>query len=163
MVGARPIALTRTSEKRQRLLELGADAVIATAEEDVVAAVQNLVPQSTVRVIFDPVGGPDFAKLAAAAAPHAMIVLYGALSASPTPLPVMEVLGKHLTIRGFELFEITTDDQRLADAVNFVRGGLETGALAPVIDATFGLDDIVEAYRYLERGGQVGKVVVTVP
>ncbi|MFK4271221.1 zinc-binding dehydrogenase [Streptomyces milbemycinicus] len=72
------------------------------------------------------------------------------------------MLFKHLTIRGFELFEITTDDRRRAAAVEFVRDGLATGELAAVIDKVFPLEAIADAHRYLEAGGQVGKIVVTV-
>lgn len=58
------------------------------------------------------------------------------------------MLFKHLTIRGFELFEITTDDRRRAAAVEFVRDGLATGELAPVIDKVFPLEAIADAHRY---------------
>jgi NADPH:quinone reductase-like Zn-dependent oxidoreductase len=77
-------------------------------------------------------------------------------------LNVGTVLFKHLTLRGFELFEITTDDARRAAAVDYVCDGLARGELAPVIDTTFPLDAIAEAHRYLEAGGQVGKIVITV-
>ncbi|WP_200959885.1 zinc-dependent alcohol dehydrogenase family protein [Mycobacterium sp. Root135] len=162
MMGGRPIALTRTSAKRDKLLEYGAERVLATSEDDVVAEVAELTSGAGARVIFDPVGGPDFATLTAAAASQGIILLYGALNSDPTPLPVMDVLGKHLTVRGYELFEITNDDEKLTRAVDFVNAGLASGELSPVIDARFVLDDIVQAYRYLEAGGQVGKVVVTV-
>ncbi|MFJ8108347.1 zinc-dependent alcohol dehydrogenase family protein [Streptomyces sp. NPDC096132] len=160
--GARAIALTRTSGKRQQLLDAGADAVIATAEEDVVAQVRELTAGAGARVIFDPVGGPALADLVAAAAHEAVIVVYGLLDRTPASLDVGAVLFKHLTLRGFELFEITTDDQRRAAAVEFVRDGLTKGELTPVIDRTFPLEDIADAHRYLEAGGQVGKIVVTV-
>jgi NADPH:quinone reductase-like Zn-dependent oxidoreductase len=163
MVGARPIALTRTSGKRQQLLDAGADAVIATTEQDVVATVAELTDGAGARVIFDPVGGPDFAALTAAATNDAIVLVYGALSSEPTPLPIMDVLGKALTIRGYQLMEITFDDAELKKAIDFICDGLASGQLSPVIDATFTLDNIADAHRYLERGGQVGKVIVTVP
>ncbi|MGI5458338.1 zinc-dependent alcohol dehydrogenase family protein [Streptomyces sp. CA-249302] len=160
--GARAIALTRTAAKRQQLLDAGADAVVATAEEDVVARVHQLTAGEGARVIFDPVGGPALADLVAAAAHEAVIVVYGLLDRASAPLDVGAVLFKHITIRGFELFEITTDDERRAAAVEFVRDGLAKGELTPVIDRTFPLSDIADAHRYLEAGGQVGKIVVTV-
>jgi NADPH:quinone reductase-like Zn-dependent oxidoreductase len=51
---------------------------------------------------------------------------------------------------------------RSSAAVDYVRDGLAKGELAPVIDTTFPLDAIAEAHRYLEAGGQVGKIVITV-
>ena len=163
MVGARPVALTRSSAKTQRLLAAGAAAVIATAEEDVATRIGEVTDGAGARVVFDPVGGPEFGALTAAAATRAVLVVYGALSEDPTPLSLLDVLSKYLTIRGYQLFETTTDDEQLSAAIEFVMAGLRSGQLSPVIDTTFGLDEIVEAHRYLERGAQVGKIVVTVP
>ena len=42
-----------------------------------------------------------------AMADHGILFLYGNLSGEPTPLPLFEVMGKMLTIRGYILFEIT--------------------------------------------------------
>ena len=66
---------------------------------------------------------------------------YGALSPEPTPLPLFPLLGKLLTIRGYVLFEITQDPERLKAAKNFVVGGLASGALKPIIAKTFPLED----------------------
>uniref|UniRef100_UPI0031D9647D zinc-dependent alcohol dehydrogenase family protein n=1 Tax=Streptomyces hawaiiensis TaxID=67305 RepID=UPI0031D9647D len=162
-VGARPIALTRTSAKRQQLLEAGAHAVIATGEQNTTARVRELTDGIGAQVVFDPVGGPPLADLIAAAAHQATIVLYGRLHSEPTPLDAGEVLFKQLSIRGYDMANITTDDTRRAEAVDFIREGLTSGTLTPVIDKTFPLDEIIDAYTYLESGSQVGKIIVTVP
>ncbi len=163
LVGATPIALTRTHAKRQALLDAGAAHVIATEEQDLVAEVNNLTNGKGARVVFDPVAGPTFAKLASATADHGILFEYGALSTEPTPLPLMEVLGKCLTVRGYILFEITGNPKRMEAAKHFVVDGLASGKLKPVIAKTFsGLDQIVEAHRYLESNQQIGKIVVTV-
>lgn len=163
LVDAMPIALTRTSAKRQALVDAGAAHVIATEEQDLVAEVKKLTGDKGARVVFDPVAGPTFARLAAAAADHGILFQYGALSTEPTPLPLMDVLGKSLTVRGYLLFEITGDAKRLEAAKRFIIDGLSSGKLKPIIAKTFsGLDQIVEAHRYLESNQQVGKIVVTV-
>ena len=162
LIGATPIALTRHSNKRQTLLEAGAAHVIAAQEEDLVAEVKKLTDGEGARVVFDPVGGPTIAKRIAAMADHGMLVLYGALSPEPTPLPLLEMIGKSLTIRGYILFEITGDPQRLERAKKFIVDGLSAGKLKPVIAKTFPLEQIVEAHRYLESNQQIGKIVVTV-
>ncbi len=160
-VGARPVALSRTSSKRAALLEHGAAEVIATQEQDVPTEVHRLTSGTGARVAFDPVGGPGFADLTAALAPEGIILVYGALQAE-TPLPVMDVLGKHLTIRGYELFELTTEPTRRARATEFVHNGLETGALKPVVSTTFALDDIVDAHQHMASNQQFGKIIVHV-
>ncbi len=162
LVGATPIALTRKSDKREALLKLGAAHVVVTDEQDLVAEVQRITAGQGARIVFDPVGGPTLAKLCAATSPKGIVFQYGALSTEPTPLPLFEVLGKLLTIRGYLLFEITSDAARLERAKQFVIDGLASGKLQPVIDKTFTLDDIVNAHRYLESNQQIGKIVVTV-
>jgi NADPH:quinone reductase-like Zn-dependent oxidoreductase len=97
-----------------------------------------------------------------AMAERGILFLYGALSTEPTPLPLMDVLSKSLTIRGYVLFEITGDPQRLERAKKFIVDGLAAGQLKPVVAKVFPLDQIVEAHRYLESNQQVGKIVVTV-
>jgi NADPH:quinone reductase len=162
LVGAIPLAVTRTGQKRQSLLDLGFRHAIALDEQDLVAEVRRLTGDQGARVVFDPVGGPTVAKLTAAMAPRGILFQYGALSPDPTPLPLFDVLGKSLTIRGYLLFELTRDAGKLRAAERFIVGGLASGKLAPVIARTFTLDQIVEAHRYLESNAQIGKIVVTV-
>lgn len=160
-VGATPIALTRTAAKAAELKALGATHVVATAEQDLAAEVMRLTDGKGARVVFDPVGGPTFAHLAKATEKGGVLILYGALSSENTPLPLMEVLGRHLTVRGYELFEVTMDDAKLERAKRFVLDGLASGAFRPKIAKTFAFDQIVEAHRFLESNVQVGKIVVT--
>jgi len=162
MIGATPVALTRGSSKRKPLLDAGAAHVIATEEQDLVAEAKKLTGGKGARIVFDPVGGPTVAKLTVAMAERGILFLYGALSTEPTPLPLMDVLGKSLTIRGYVLFEITGDPLRLERAKKFIVDGLSAGKLKPVVAKTFPIEQIVEAHRYMESNQQVGKIVVTV-
>jgi NADPH:quinone reductase-like Zn-dependent oxidoreductase len=162
MIGATPVALTRGSSKRKALLDAGAAHVIATEEQDLVAEAKKLTGGKGARIVFDPVGGPTVAKLTVAMAERGILFLYGALSTEPTPLPLMDVVGKSLTIRGYVLFEITGDPRRLERARKFIVDGLSAGKLKPVVAKTFPLEQIVEAHRYMESNQQVGKIVVTV-
>src|SRR5882757_7967395 len=87
--GATPIALTRTSEKKQRLLEAGAPHVVATQEQDLVAEVMRITNGNGARVAFDPVGGPDFPKLIATLANQGIVYIYGVLREGDAPIPVL--------------------------------------------------------------------------
>ncbi len=46
--------------------------------------------------------------------------------------------------------------------VEYFRGLLESGSFRPVIDRRYPLDQIVEAYRYVESGQKIGNVLITV-
>ena len=161
-VGATTIAVTRTSRKKQALLEFGAAHVIASAEEDLQARLKEIVGAEGVRVVFDPIGGPIFEPLTAAMSRGGILIEYGGLSAEPTPFPLVTVLSKSLTLRGYLVHEIVGDPLRLAAAKAFVLDGLISGSFQPVIAKTFPFDQIVEAHRFLESNEQFGKIVVTV-
>ena len=160
--GAVAIATTRGSTKKQFLLTAGADHVIVTNEEDLVESVMEITSGTGANLIFDPIGGPLLQTLADAAAIGATIVEYGALSPDPTPFPLFSALKKGLAVRGYTLFEVVKDSERLARSKQYIYDGLKSGALKPVIDSTFPLDAIVDAHRYMESNQQKGKIVVTV-
>ena len=90
------------------------------------------------------------------------IFLYGILSMQPTPFPLFKALSGGLILRGYTLFEISGDAERLAKGVAFVERGLVEGALKPKIAQAFPLDRIADAHRYLESNEQIGKIIVTV-
>lgn len=161
MVGAVPVALTRTSQKRQALLDAGAAYVIATEEQDLINEVMSITDGKGARMAFDPVGGVYAGKIFKVLGMQGIFFQYGALDAEDIPVPVMDVLGKHLTLRGYELFEITGNPEKLEQAKSFVNAGLASGKLHPVIDRTFAFEEIAEAHRHMEANAQVGKIVVT--
>lgn len=162
MVGAIPIATTRSSGKKQALEKAGASYVIATEEEKVGAKILEITGGKGARVVFDPVGGRTVLELAEGMASGGILFEYGALSSEETPFPLMTALSKSLTMRGYVLFEILNDSARLAKGKKFVIEGITAGKLKPLIAKTFNLDQIVEAHRYLESNAQIGKIVVTV-
>jgi NADPH:quinone reductase-like Zn-dependent oxidoreductase len=159
--GATPIALTRTSEKKQRLHEAGAQHVIATQEQDLLAEVMRITGGNGARVVFEPVGGQDFSNLVAALTFQGIAYIYGALSEDDTTIPVLEMIRKMAVIKGYSVRLVTGDADRRKAAVDYVTKGLASGALKPVIDRTFKFDEMVEVHRYLENSGQFGKIVVT--
>jgi NADPH:quinone reductase-like Zn-dependent oxidoreductase len=161
--GAISIATTRKSDKKAELLSLGADHVIATAEEDFVVRAHEITGGRGPRVIFDPVAGPFVEKLAEAAAPGGVIFEYGVLSMQPTPFPLLTALVKGLSIRGYSLMEITRNPERLAHAKKYVYDRLADARFRPKIAKTFPFAQTVDAYKYLESNAQVGKIVITIP
>jgi NADPH:quinone reductase-like Zn-dependent oxidoreductase len=160
--GAISIATTRSSKKKDQLMAAGADHVIVTDEDNLVARVNEITDGKGVRVVFDPIGGPGLASLAEAASAGGIIFVYGALSPEASVYPLFSALAKSLRFQGYTLFELTTDDKLLRQATQYISGHLEKGIFVPKIDKVFSLSDIAEAHRYMERNDQIGKIVVTV-
>jgi NADPH:quinone reductase-like Zn-dependent oxidoreductase len=159
-VGATPIAITRKGEKVDALRQAGFAHVLQTGLDDITAEIVRITGGAGARVVFDPVGGPDFENIVKATCKDAIVFIYGALSHDTTPVPVLHVLGKHTTIRGYEFIEVTADDEKLARAKAFITEGLSAGKFSPQIARVFPFDEIVEATRFLESDAQFGKIVV---
>ncbi|MBN3808843.1 zinc-dependent alcohol dehydrogenase family protein [Paraburkholderia sp. Ac-20347] len=162
MAGATSIALTRSAGKRQSLLDAGAAHVVVTDETELVDEIMRITGGKGARVVFDPVAGPNFAKLISTLSFQGIAYLYGALDERETTLPVLEMIAKMVSVKAHNIWLTSGDPARRNAAVEFVRKGLESGALKPVIDRTFSFDEIAEVHRYLETNGQFGKIVVTV-
>ncbi|GAA2127459.1 zinc-dependent alcohol dehydrogenase family protein [Actinomadura napierensis] len=160
-IGAVPIATTRTSAKKQRLQDAGAAHVIATEEEDLVQEVHAVTDGQGVRLAVDAIMGPAVNTLVQAVAPDGNLLFYGWLDPTPAPMPLApDFLGRN--IRTYAFTELNLDNSRLHRAKHFIGAGLRAGSLAPVIDRTFALNDVVAAHRHLESNAQFGKIVLTV-
>lgn len=167
-IGAQVIATTRTSAKKQALLDHGADHVVVTQDEDLVERVQTITGEAGAHVVFDPIGGPMLERFAEVVAPRGRILIYGLLELSPMTLPPFPLLLKCFSVQGYQVFNFTgspdfpRQEQAVARANAFLFDLLASGDLVPILDPrTFDLADIADAHRYMESNQQIGKIVVT--
>ena len=158
-LGATRIATTRNAGKRQQLLDLGADHVIVTTEEDVPTRIREITGGTGVHLIYDPIGG-DITQLALGAAPHATYVLYGMLSGQPTPYP-LAVFGTGFSMTTSSISTDMNTPELRETAKAYIVERLENGTFKPQIARTFPFDQTVAAYQFLESNEQVGKIVIT--
>lgn len=156
--GGISIATTRTAAKRAQLLELGADHVIVTEEEDLVARVHDITGGAGARVVFDPVGGETMNALGQATATGGSIFLYGMLSGTPTPFP-LATFGRRIGLFGYTFNELrdTPDWEAMK---RYIFDHLSDGSFRPTVARIFPFSEAVQAYEFLESNQQVGKVVV---
>ena len=157
--GGISIATTRTSAKKDQLIAHGADHVIVTEEEDLVARVKSITTGKGARIVFDPVGGDYINTLAQATANGGTIFLYGMLSGQPTPFP-MAAFGRTIGIFGYTFGELRGTPE-WETMKKYIYDRLADGSFKPEIARTFPFEQTVEAYRYLESNKQIGKIVIT--
>ncbi|WP_324295006.1 zinc-binding dehydrogenase [Burkholderia pseudomallei] len=101
-------------------------------------------------------------QLADALALGGIVIEYGALAAEQAPFPLFAVLGKRLSVHGYQYKRVGGDPAKLDAATRFVLDGLASGALKPTLDRVFPLDRIAHAHRYPESNEQFGAIAVTV-
>ena len=164
-LGGVSIAVTRTAAKEAALRKAGAAHVVVLERGALEAEVLRITDGKGAKLAFDPIGGPIVGSLAAAMGQRGMLVLYGNLSgqAQNTVFPFAASITRGFSMRAYVVFEVIHDPQRFEKARGFVEEGLTAGWLKPIIAKTFPFSEIVQAHRYLEGNGQIGKVVVTVP
>ena len=162
--GAKVITTTRTSAKKPRLFDAGADFAIATQEEDLADRVMEITNNHGADIVFDAIAGTLLKDLADAAATGATIFVYGALDTeSQTPFPVLSAVGKGLKVQGYTMGELQHDPEAFTKAKDYIYQQLKLGILQPNVDSqTFSLDEISEAHRYMESNRAKGKIIVKV-
>jgi len=119
-------------------------------------AVDFTTDDRTYDVVFDAVGKSSFRRCKRLLKPQGIY-----LSTDLGPFPQNPILALFTRLSGGKkvLFPIPQHDQEI---VTYLRGLIESGVFEPVVDRTYPLDDIVEAYRYVETGQKIGNVVIRV-
>ncbi|MCA0252265.1 MAG: zinc-dependent alcohol dehydrogenase family protein [Propionibacteriaceae bacterium] len=158
--GALPVAVVRSSRQRDRLRELGAHEVIVTGEEDYAARITEITGGLGPQVTFDAIGGDFLATLCQAAAPGGIVIEYGILGGIDGRFPVEYVLGKDLTIRGYSVGEISLNPELRATAAAYVLERVTQGRFTPRVAQTFALDEVQDAYAYVQAGPDLGRTVL---
>lgn len=163
LVGAVPVAVTRTSAKIPALREAGADHVIASTECDLGVALREIVGSAGLNLVFDPVAGPFVESLVPFMAEEGRIIIYGGLSDQPTMFDRRPMLAKGLSMIGYTVGQILKHADRRARGLAFLEDGIANGAVKPAIDRVFPFADVAVAHRYMEANSHVGKIVLSVP
>jgi NADPH:quinone reductase-like Zn-dependent oxidoreductase len=152
-------AITSSSEaKLARARALGADFTINYRDRpDWGAALLEATGGRGADIVVDTIGFGDFEQTLAATGIEGRIATLGALSGSPqdrADFAQGPILGKNITIKG-----ITSGHRAMFEQALQVMAecGVET-----LVDACFPFTDAPAAYRHLESGGHMGKVMVRV-
>ncbi len=152
--GARVIALASSEAKLQRARELGAEAAFLSGDGAWEKEVRALpwVGKRGVDVVFEHTGAATWEASLRVCRRGGAIVTCGASSghAATTDL-------RHVFFRQLQILGSTMGSKSLLFPI---LGHVERGALRPIVDRTFPLDEAAEAHRYLDRREQFGKVVL---
>jgi putative PIG3 family NAD(P)H quinone oxidoreductase len=161
--GARVFTTAGSAEKVEFCKKLGADVAINYREQDFVAEVKALTGKKGVDVILDMVGGPYLQKNLSALAPDGRLVQIAFLQGSKVKdFDFMSVMLKRLTLTGSTLRSRPLATKAAIASVlrEKVWPLLESGAVKPVLHATFPLDQARAAHELMESSAHLGKIVL---
>ena len=160
--GAHVLTTAGSAEKCAACERVGADRAINYREIDFVAAVRDATAGRGVDVVLDIIGGDYVPRNLEALAVEGRLVQIGLQGGSSAQLNMGTLLMKRLTITASTLRARSVAEKgALAAAVKAnVWPLLESGAVRPVIHATFPLGAAADAHRLLESSEHIGKIVL---
>ena len=162
--GATVFATAGSDDKCAACRHLGADTAINYRSQDFVAVLKEAAPKG-VDVILDMVGAPYMARNLRCLAMDGRLVIVAFMEGSKVEaFDFMSVMTRRLTITGSTMRPRTAAQKAAIGAAlrETVWPVLEAGRCAPVIHATFPLDQVTEAHRLMESSQHIGKIMLRV-
>jgi putative PIG3 family NAD(P)H quinone oxidoreductase len=162
-IGAR-IAVTCSTGKVEACRALGADAAIDYTSQDFVTEIAALTGGRGPDMILDVIGGDYLDRDIKAIAVQGRIVLVGVMGGGQATINAGALLPKRCSLTGTVL-RARPLEEKIALTQRFTREVLPlfaTGALKPVIDSRYRLDEIAKAHEFMGSNANVGKIVIEV-
>ena len=159
----------------------GLDAGINYDKEDFEAAVLRVTEGRGVDVALDANGGASFGKSFRCLAPGGRLIVYGAAAALPRSVSIrgvkdwpkaalevarqrwfhpFELISRNATVSGLQLLLMWDRADVFARDLGELMGLYERGAIRPVVDEVFRLQNADAAHRYLHERRTRGKVLL---
>lgn len=163
--GARVITSVLSDEIREKIKPLGADLVINSSKEDVAAILEQEEKEGRpVNVSMDCLSGETLGKSLPFMARGGYWIVISTLAGTETNVKLRPLLTKGLHLVGSMLRNRTPEFKAylLSQLVEHVWPKIEAGAIRPSIYKVFPMEQAAQAHGVLERGENVGKVVLTV-
>ena len=160
--GSRVFATAGSAEKCAACERLGAERAINYRDADFVAVVRDLTGGRGVDVVLDMVGGDYFARNIDALAVEGRLVEIATLQGVKAEVNIQTIMQRRLTITGSTLRARPVADKGAiaAELRQHVWPLLESGAVKPIVHATFPLRNAAEAHRVMESSAHIGKLVL---
>ena len=158
------IVVTASAQKIERVKDLGAHLVINYQEQDFAEEIKGYTAGQGVNLILDHVGAKYLAPNMAALAVEGRLVVIGVIGGAKAELNLALMMVKRQRIIGSVLRSrpVAQKGKITAEFANTVVPKLADGTIAPLISATFALDEVAEAHEMMETSKHFGKIVLRV-
>lgn len=163
--GAYVITSVQTDEHKKRIAHLGADVVVDTSSENVVDVIRYEAEHGhPIDLAIDCLAGEVIGQVFPYVSEGCRWVLISTLAGVETRIPLRSVLTKGISLKGSMLRKRSVKEKAdiLFALTQKVWPKLESGELKISIDRVFPITEAAAAHAVLERGENVGKVVLKV-
>ncbi len=152
LAGATVITSAGSEEKRERLRELPADAILDHHSPALVEQVLELTDGHGASIVFEHIGQATWERSLELCAPGGTIVSAGATSGDDARMNITYMFAKQIRILGSRL-------GTMADTVDAARH-LSAGRFRPLVDRVLPLEELGEAHRLMDEGQLIGKAII---
>jgi NADPH:quinone reductase len=156
----RVIATASTEEKRAKAIELGADAAVDPAEEDLKGALIEANEGTPVAVVLEMSGGRVFDQCADALAPFGRIVAYGIASREQNTLETGRLMRKSRSVVGFWLMHCLGRRDMMEEPLAELFELAANGELVPQVGTTYPMSEVRQAHEDMQGRRTSGKILL---
>jgi NADPH:quinone reductase len=155
--GGRVVAATSNEEKAQLAREAGADEVLGY--DGFAERVRELTGGGAA-VVYDGIGRATFDESLDALRPRGFMVLYGAASGQPDPVPISKIQSRSLYLTRPQLHQYTATRDELLERAREVFEWVRDGKLKVRIGGRYPLEEARRAQQDLESRRTTGKLIL---
>lgn len=151
--GARVIITSSSDEKLARARELGADETINyRMRPDWVSAVRSMTGGLGADLVMESVGGTHFAQSIAAVRYGGLVFTVGFVGGTSCTFDLLGLIGNGVRVEA-------SNGGSVADLTAAV-AAISAHRIQPVIDRTFAIDELADAYSFMAKGAHFGKIAI---
>ena len=160
VLGATVVTTVGSERKAEAVRALGADIVVNRKTDDL----GKVLDEHPVDVVLDCVGGTGLGKHLEKLAPGGRWILISTLGGEYAEIALRPILKRGLRLIGSTLRSRTTEKKGeiLAGLEKQIWPAMEAKTIRPVIFKTFPIREAERAHAVLERGENIGKVVLSI-
>jgi putative PIG3 family NAD(P)H quinone oxidoreductase len=164
LLGARSIVTCGSQRKMDACLALGAGAAVNYRESDWVASALELTDGNGIDVLLDVIGAKYLDDNVRALASGGRLVVIGLQGGAKGELDLRRLMTKRASVHATTLRARPVEQKGaiVAAVAEHMWPAVAAGQVRPVIDRVLPWTEGVEAHRILERGDNVGKVLLRV-
>lgn len=163
-LGAEVYTTAGTEEKCRVLQSRGATRAINYKTEDFEAVLTELGVANSINVILDMIGGDYIQKNLNVAAPEGRIVNIAYMSGFKAEVNFAPMLMKRITMTGSTLRaqSFAQKTVMVEEILQHVYPHLESGAIKPIIDSIYPLEQAEEGQARMQSGQHMGKIILKI-
>jgi putative PIG3 family NAD(P)H quinone oxidoreductase len=163
-LGARVAVTASTTDKLEACRALGADILVNYREQDFVEVLQEETGGAGADVVLDNMGAEYLARNLAVLARNGRLVVIGFQGGTKAEIDLWSMARKRVALFAALLRSRPIEEKAVIvrSTVEHVWPLVESGAVRPVIHATYPLADAAEAHRVMEASTHIGKLLLVI-